>query len=270
VEITYGTLWLRELKQGEAAMLHADERMKLNAQLSAAEARAGAAKKRLNAAMNAPLEATGGATLAALAGKTAGGTSAFEEHFREALNNPEFKKRLADAQKARLGQEYGPLFAQLGQLGLSPDQLSKFQGLLVDKQLAKSEAGPLDVYDTQMEALLGDKAYQAYVQYEDTALMRSAVAKIAAGLSATDAPLPAGAADKLVDSWYAALPAESKGHPTGPSAEVGAGLVASYELPVLPANSAQIAQGILSAPQLAAFQRLIDAQTAQQRLRAEQ
>ena len=49
---------------------------------------------------------------------------------------------------------------------------------------------------------------------------------------------------------------------------VGAGLGADYQLPDLPANSADLARGILSAPQLSAFQRLIQAQAAQAQLRA--
>jgi hypothetical protein len=264
-ESIIGINWMRQLKQGGAAMLHADERMALSAQINGAAARAAAARKRLDDALDAPLEAAGGASIAALAGKNAGaGSTAFAQHFTAMLANPDFRKKLVAAQFARLSQEYGPLFAQLA---LNPEQQSKLQALLVDKQLAKSQTAPLAMYDDEIRALLGDKADQTFVHYEDTARLRRAVSKIAAGLSATDSPLAPETANQLVENWYAALPPEMKGHPTGLSAEAGSGLASDYELPALPANAAEIAQGLLTERQMEAFQRLIRAQRAQQRLK---
>jgi len=266
-EIALGATWVREIKTRQASLLHADERMMLTAQLSLAEGRAHAARDRLNAALEKSLEATGRSSASALVGTRFGNSGAFAAHFRDALKNPDFARKLAAAQTARLGREYGPLFATLD---LNADQLAKFSGLLLDKQLAKTEGRPLDVVDTQLQATLGDAGYETYVHYEDTARLRDLVGKVGAGLSATSTPLSADAANKLVETWYAALPLEAKGHPTGPSAEVGAGLVTDYELPPMPANSAELAQGILSQPQLAAFQRLIKAQAAQEELRGSQ
>jgi hypothetical protein len=260
-EAALGVKWTSEFTARRAALLRPDERMAFSSKLSAAQARVRAAQDRLNAALGQPIEGTGGASVGALSGQT----TAFSARFREALKQPEFRARLADAQRARLGELYGPL---LGALRLNPDQTGKFESLLIAKQLARSEGTPPELLDPEIAAAVGEAGYAQYIHYEDTARLRAMTAQVAAALSATSTPLSADAAGQLVETWYAALPPEAKGHPEGPTAEVGAGLAADYLLPDLPANSAELARSILSAPQQAAFDRLIRAQAAQAQLRA--
>jgi hypothetical protein len=263
-EATLGVRWTREFTARRDAMLRPDERIAFSSKLGATEARIRAARDRLNAALDQPLEGTGGASINALSGQTTGPT-AFSVRFREALKQPEFRAKLAEAQRARLPALYAPL---LGALHLTPDQTAKFQQLLIDKQLARSDGTPTELIDPQIAAVLGDTGYAQYIHYEDTARLRAMTAKVAAALSTTATPLSPDTANQLVETWYAALPPETRGHPAGPTAEVGAGLGTDYLLPELPANSADLARGLLSAPQLAAFDRLIRAQAAQVQLRA--
>jgi hypothetical protein len=261
-EAALGIKWTSEFTARRAALLRPDERMAFSSKLNAAQARVRAAQDRLNAALDQPLGGTGGASVNALSGQTSG---AFAARFREALKQPEFRARLAAAQRARLGELYGPL---LGALHLNPDQTSQFENLLIAKQLARSEGTPLELLDPQIAAILGDAGYAQYIHYEDTAGLRALTAKVAAALSATATPLSPDAASQLVETWYAALPPETKGRPAGPTAEMGAGLSTDYLLPDLPADSAELARSVLSAPQQAAFDRLIRAQAAQAQLRA--
>ena len=258
-----GVRWTKEFTARRAALLRPEERAAFSSKLAAAEARIRAARDRLNATLDHPLEGTGGASVNALSGQGTGGT-AFATRFRAALQQPEFRARLAEAQRARLPELYGPLLATLH---LDPASTAQFENLLIAKQLAQSEGTPPEVYDPQIAAALGQTGYAEYIHYEDTARLRAMTAKVAAGLSSTATPLSADLANQLVETWYAALPAEAKGHPAGPSADVGAGLSPDYQLPDLPANSAELARGLLSAPQQAAFDRLIRASAAQAQLR---
>ena len=262
-EVTFGFKWTAEYTARQADSLHPEDQAAFTSKLNAAEKRIRDARDRLAAALDHPLEGTGGASVAALSGQT--GATAFSVRFREALKQPEFRQKLAQAQRARLGDLYGPLF---GALHLGADQQTQFSDLLLAKQIARSTGAPTELIDPQIAAALGDAGYAQYIHYEDTAPLRAMTAKVAAALSATAAPLSPDAANQLVETWYAALPPAAKGHPAGPTAEVGAGLGADYQLPDLPANSADLARGILSAPQLSAFQRLIQAQAAQAQLRA--
>lgn len=263
-EAALGVKWTREFTARRAALLRPEERAAFSSKLGAAEARIRAARDRLNATLDHPLEGTGGASVSALAGQSSGGT-AFAARFRAALEQPEFRARLADAQRARLPQLYGPLLATLH---LDPAATAQFENLLIAKQLARSEGTPAELFDPQIAAALGPAGYAQYIHFEDTARLRAMTAEAAAGLSATATPLGAETARQLVETWYAALPAEAKGHPAGPSADVGAGLSPDYLLPDLPANSAELARELLSGPQQAAFDRLIRAAAAQAQLRA--
>ncbi len=259
-EATLGVKWTNEFTARRAALLRPDERVAFSSKLGAAEGRINSARDRLNAALDRPLEGTSGASVDALAGRT----TAFSARFREALKQPEFRARLADAQRARFGELYGPL---LGALHLNPEASAAFENLLIGKQLARSEGTPTLLVDQQIASTLGEAGYAQYIHYEDTARLRAMTAKVAAALSTTATPLSPEVANQLVETWYAALPPETKGHPAGPTAEVGAGLSADYLLPELPANSAELARGALSPPQQAAFDRLIRAQAAQAQLR---
>ena len=260
-EAVLGVKWTNEFTARRAALLRPEERTAFSSKLSAAEARVRAAHDRLNAALERPIEGTAGVSINPLRG----GSTAFSERFRKALQQPEFRARLADAQRARLGELYGPL---LSALHFGPEQTATFETLLIAKQLARSEGTPTDLIDPQIAAALGKAGYAQYIHYEDTARLRALTSQVATALSTTATPLSPDVANQLVETWYAALPPEAKGHPAGPTAEVGAGLSADYLLPELPANSADLARGVLSAPQRAAFDPLIRAQAAQARLRA--
>jgi hypothetical protein len=207
----------------------------------------------------------------------------FQIRFAANLQNPTFLKLLKLQQKALLDARYSVLFDQLN---LTPQQLDQFKNLLVEKQLDKTdaliaarelgsksggEAIPVaqDDEDTQIHSLLGDSGYAQYQNYEATSNVRATVNRLQQALSYTSTPLTDGQASQLVELWYQALPPSEKNHIAGPSAALGAGLLAGGNSPMadIPPSGLDVAKTILAPAQTAAVQHLMTIQQAQAQLK---
>jgi len=131
--------------------------------------------------------------------------------WEQARQSPQVKQIMAMRQRAKLDEDYAPLFKTLN---LAPDQLEKFKDLLVDRQNAehdvrtvaqeqglnrhnsadRSEIDQLidqaqaDV-DNNIRAAIGQDKFAQYQYYEDTGDQRDVVDQIDQSLSYTSAPL---------------------------------------------------------------------------------
>ena len=216
------------------------------------------------------------------------GSGTFMDRFDVALASPTFRKNLATQQKALLPPKYGELFTKLK---LDADQVAAFEDLLVQRQLAKTDAlmairgdkatvsdeaadfrqaavadAQKDV-DAKIQSLLGDAGFAQYLHYEATNAMRETVNQIGQALSYTSTPLSPAQANELVETFYGALPDSEKGHVAGWSAETGAGLLPPRSIgPAISSSSLAAARSLLAPEQLAVVERLAAAQAAHQKL----
>ena len=217
-----------------------------------------------------------------------GGT--FFGRFQAVMNNPEFQKLAAIQAKARLDASYAALFKALTNgsdgVSLTPQQLDEFKNLLVQKQQAMMDAVQAardqgltprtdpqgfsqaiqtaqSTVDQQIQSTLGDAAYAAYQQYEQTLPQRNTVSQVQQALSYTQAPLTDDQASQLVQ-----LLAQDQSQQAGSGATNAAGgglrslFGANFPAPVT-AQAMTDAQGILSQPQLQALQQVQQTQQAQ-------
>lgn len=152
--------------------------------------------------------------------------------FANAMNSPEVQQLMAIQQKAGLDGRYAALFKKLN---LSPADLEKFKGLLVEKQLAITDVlaaarnqgltgrGSRDeirqlVEDTQAEidgnirTAMGESAYAEYKNYETTLPQRAVVSQLEQRLSYSSTPLNDTQTEQLVQILAANTPATSNGN----------------------------------------------------------
>jgi len=214
------------------------------------------------------------------------------------FDSPEARQLMAVEQKGRLDARYAGLFQALR---LSPDKLDRLKQLLVDKQstamdviaaahqqnllgsgigtdvrnLVQQETGTID---QSIHELLGDTAFDEYLDYERTRVERSLVDRLASRLSYSESPLSAAQAESLVDLLSAQRstqpPAEPSGQPGMRMAvSVGGGdtmvaFAGSGALDSIPINDSTInnAQSVLNGAQLAALLQLQAEQQAQVRM----
>ncbi|MSU45887.1 MAG: hypothetical protein EXS42_01855 [Lacunisphaera sp.] len=145
------------------------------------------------------------------------------------LARPEVQQLMAVQQKAALDGRYSSLFKQLN---LSPADLEKFKGLLVEKQsaamdvMAAVRAEGLDgrenrdqirqlVQDTQTEldntlrSTLGEAGFAQYQNYEATQPQRSVVSQLEQRLSYSTTTLTASQSEQLVQILTQTAPPSS-------------------------------------------------------------
>jgi hypothetical protein len=214
----------------------------------------------------------------------------FLGRFNRAMESRDFLKLLHDQQLALLGKRYGSLYRELG---LEPAQLARFEELLTEKQLIKSDAsissrqegltanGPSasargaaiadaqSGVDSEIRTLLGDDGYAKYDEFEETYGMRETVQNLQTELKYTAEPLTDNQAEKLVGLWYSAAHAGSEGgDSSGPLAQVGAGLVESPSGGAsIPDNGSDLAASLLGPTQLNAVRDMISLQQLEHELR---
>lgn len=205
------------------------------------------------------------------------------------LENPEFNKLWTTQQKALLDSRYAALFKNLN---LSPADLDKFKGLLVDKQNAMMDvmaaardqglnprnpddrtqiASLIQTAQAQVDAnirqTLGDAQFTQYQNYEQTLPQRNVVNQLSQALSYSAAPLQAFQVDQLVNILAANAPARSQAANAwfgmGPMA--AGTLVSVRDAPITDAAVTQAAS-VLTPPQLAALQQLQGEQQAQRQI----
>lgn len=143
-------------------------------------------------------------------------------------DNPALRSQYLTSERINLEARYGPL---LGQLGLSPEQTSRFKDILaahtqelLEIRLAalpgataepKADVSSRNAAEERLRAaeseLLGDTGYQQLQQYERLLPVRYEVDALAGSLALTDAPLGSGQANQLLQIIANASEAYQKG-----------------------------------------------------------
>ncbi len=157
--------------------------------------------------------------------------------FAAMMDRPETARLLAVQQKAQVDARYAALFKKLG---LPPDKLAQFKGLLADRLstpidvlAAASQQGINPVQDPQafrqlvqnaqaeidgkIQALLDPGSYAQYQNYVQTEPQRAVVNQLQQALSYTGTPLSSAQADQLVEILAATSPARGAVAATGAS-----------------------------------------------------
>jgi hypothetical protein len=250
-----------------------------------AETRALAALERRASDLETSLRRTTESRAARTRGQPTPGS--FADRFGTALKDPVFLQKLSRVQKQMISDHYGLLFDQLQ---LTPAQRERFTALLVEKQLAKTdaeaEANPMigtgmmipaiaaaqqDI-NAQIQQELGPAAYQAYYDFEMTDGLRTTVRRLQESLRYTAAPLADSQLEAVVAALDRVTPAGDRGGIakfTGPSVEVATGLATQQFSAPLPEQTMAAAQSLLSAPQLEQLQQLMSQQRDELQLRSQ-
>jgi hypothetical protein len=206
------------------------------------------------------------------------------------LESPEFSKLWNSQQRMGLDSRYSALFKSLN---LSPADLDKFKGLLVEKQAAITDVmgavreqgldprNPDDraqisallqsaqaQADASIQQTLGAAQYAQYQAYEQTLPQRNVVTQLAQSLSYTSSPLQDSQTEQLVNilasnsaqEQGAGGPGGLFGGPGGPGGPFG-----NRMSPITDAAITQ-AQTILTGTQVAALQQLQAQQQAQHQI----
>ena len=211
--------------------------------------------------------------------------------FAELSGNPEFQKLLAVRMKGQISQIYGPLFKALN---LTPEQLTQFQSLLVEKQQSLADVmqaareqgiNPrvdpdgfktlLNQATTQIDAsiqqALGDSGFQQYTQYQQTLPERNVVNTLQQSLSYTQTPLSDDQANQMIALLQQNQP-QRAGNGTAGAANGGTqgpGIISLMNgggTAKVTSDAVTAASGVLSAPQLSALQQIQLEQQAQQQI----
>jgi hypothetical protein len=207
--------------------------------------------------------------------------------FEAIMSNPDFQKLMAVERKGALDGRYSTLFKQLQ---LSPADLEKFKGLLVEKQsavmdvMAAARSEGLSgrdnrdqikqlVQDAQTEVdnnirtTLGDAAYAQYQSYEATAPQRSVVTQLEQRLSYSTEPLTDAQSQQLVQILAETTPAKANAGQNVGFGMMGGGPNGMSGGSRISTDAISKAQGVLSAQQVAALQSLQQEQEANAQLR---
>lgn len=206
--------------------------------------------------------------------------------FRTTFNDPNFQKLAAVQSKVQLDSRYADLFrALIQQYHLSAEQLDQLKNLLVQRQQSVMDAmeamrdqgidprsdpatfnqalnDAQNSVDQQIQADLGDSAYSAYQQYQQTLPERGVVTQLQQALSYSSSPLTADQANQLISLLAQNAPAQP-----GVNVLMGPGGV-NVGSPATPISDQAItqAQSFLSAAQVQALQQIQAAQQAQQQM----
>ena len=183
---------------------------KTERQLNGTEANVKELEKQLDEARHPVLISKADANLAGANGKAAGGDdTSFLSGMAAFMDRPAMQRMMAQQQKAQVERRFKKLFAQMN---LPPEQMEKFQKLLVDREASAMDSVMLAMQhglnpmqdtaeiqklvtdsqsesDAQIKALLGDTAYAQYQDYRNTESQRNTVAQLQQSLGYTDAPL---------------------------------------------------------------------------------
>ncbi len=201
----------------------------------------------------------------------------WEARMENLLKDPQIAAAMQLQQRSRLDRRYADLFARLN---LPPEKLAQLQDLLVEKQnvardvfSAAREQGmgrdnrdeiralidaTQEEIDAEIRSTIGDQAFNALTQYEQTSAQRGMIEQLESRLSYSGTPLNQAQAETLV-AILSETSATTAGD-NGPGFFPGGGSI------ITDAAIAR-AQGVLSADQLAALQALQAEQQAGAALR---
>lgn len=212
-------------------------------------------------------------------------------------SDPEIAPLMLKQRQRQVASRYAALFARLG---LSAEQRTKLEQLLVDKQLSRFEAmglarrqglGPEEAMslaresdseaDSAIKALLGDTAYSQLQTYDQTYAQRASVASLSSQLGYSGEALSSDQQEQLITvlSEHAVVDssATNPGPPGtgwGPNSVFGvndsAADVAEFFATKASSDAEVIAQvsGFLNASQVEAVKQMQEAETEQLRLTA--
>jgi hypothetical protein len=167
--------------------------------------------------------------LADITGLTGGGGSKHDndlELLAAMADMPEFQRLLALQQRGKIDAKYAALFKKLK---LTPDDLSRLQTLLTDKQSAFADAmiaakdqglsgkdaramasavarATQKEVDGSIKSMLGPQRYGQYQNYEKTMPQRETVDQLAQRLSYTNTPLSPRQQEQLVQTLATSKP----------------------------------------------------------------
>lgn len=216
-----------------------------------------------------------------------GNRSARRAQFQALMDSPQFQALMTLQAKSRLDGQYAALFKELTQqYNLSPQQLDQFKSLLVQRQEAQRDAvqaarqngispqsdpqawqaamaAATGDIDNQIQSDLGDGAYSAYQNYQQTASQRATVTQLQQSLSYTSTPLSDAQSQQLVT-----LLQQSGGSPAGRNFGYGGPFGGGGGAPQAQITPEVISQAssFLNPSQVAALQQLQQAQQAQQQM----
>jgi hypothetical protein len=221
-----------------------------------------------------------------------GGRGNMAANFMALMEKPEMQKLMAIQQRAALDSRYAALFKSLN---LSPEQLSKFKDLLVEKGSAIADvmaaarsqgvspqtdpaqfkaliADAQAQADANIQATLGDAAFAQYQQYQQTLPQRNVVNQLAQSLSYTNTPLTDAQTEAMVQLLASTSPPSSDAAITRAeiAASIGNGFGGGGGGGGSQISDAAIAQAssVLAATQLQALQQLQQSQQAQAQINA--
>jgi hypothetical protein len=211
-----------------------------------------------------------------------------------ALQKPETQRLLATQQKAQLDTRYAALFRSLN---LSPAQLEKFKNLLVERQTSMMDvmvaareqgvdprkdpkgfqqlvAGTQAEIDASIKAAIGDPSFAQYKNYDQTASQRNTTDQLSQRLSYSATPLTADQSTAMLQilgqtslstrtAANGTTATDGGGRGGGGMNFMGGG--ANSGTPITDAT-VNLAQGVLSGPQVDALKQLQTEQQAQAQL----
>jgi RNA polymerase sigma factor (sigma-70 family) len=138
----------------------------------------------------------------------------------EMLNNPVFQRQTELSAKARLDLQYAALFKRLG---LSPEQVTQFKDLLVEKEMVgfdsmsaahqqgidpgtdpqgffRAVSTAEKTVDAQISALLGANNYEQFQHYQETVPARNTTNLLSMALSYSSTPLTPAQSEAVIQS----------------------------------------------------------------------
>jgi hypothetical protein len=201
------------------------------------------------------------------------------------LQDPTYRKLQAVVIRGKIDTRYASLFQELR---LSPDKLAKLEDLLVERQLATTDAADaaskqeLQVpmigqalqnaaasVDDEIKAALGDSAYAQYQEFQQTPSEREIVDEVRTSLSYTSTPLTEEQSSQLIEALKQA-------EPTDGTANRSTGIAFAPDGTVTPTTphytitdgALELAQRVLGPTQLQVLQQIKEQQQAQRQITA--
>jgi RNA polymerase sigma factor (sigma-70 family) len=202
---------------------------------------------------------------------TSGGSASSVNPGMEILANPEYARLSVEKYRAELGLQFAPLYKMLG---LSPEQIAKFEANRVQFQQAGQEVWSVAVatgvsvsnpavvdlakeaitgLEKDLRVMLGEKGYAKYSQYNHAQPSLDVVTALAGNVYRTELPLTAQQGERLVD----AVMSHTRAVPVAPGSKS-----VRYETDW--AEVSRQAQAVLASPQMNVFDMVLAAKKIQQ------